>query len=774
MDGRQERFDNMMDQGHSAAWEQEWDRAAAYYRQALEEIPDHPKAVSNLALALYELKDFREAFRYYQLALKLTPTDPIPMERIGIICEQMGSLDKAAAAFMRAADLYIKNKDLNKAFSMLTRVVDLAPENLMAHSRLAQFYERRGRKEQAVREYLIIASLLQRSGEKGKAVQALSYALKAFPNSEEIAKALAVIKAGQNLPRLVSPKPRDDRLQAAERLQLEAPKETGRLELEPDPVSAARRKSLETLAVLLFDQEEDTHEGQAERRGLDAIVRGAESSAVKSSDRSRLFLHLSQSVDLQARGEDKQAREEMERALEAGLNHPAADFNLGMLYFDAGLFEPSLRHLQNSVKHADYSMGSRLAAGQALEKLDNLAGAGVEYLEALRTADSLAAPQEQADELYQMYEPLIEAQSQQEDLEETKRLVENVKQLLLKTGWRESLRQARQQLPLSGSDGPPLPLAEILTESKGSLVVDSINKIHSYRSRGSFRTAMEEAFYALQHAPSYLPLHTYIGELLQEQNQYQGAVDKFSVVASSYAMRGEPRRAVEMLRRVISLSPMDAAARKRLIEQLVAMGNISAAVEEYINLAEMYCSMADFSMGRSTYTKALQLLQNYKLDPQWKTRILHRIADLDMQNLDWREAVRVLEQVRSLQPDDEKARFNLVDLQIKLGQKSQALAELDNYISYLWSNGKKEEAITFLDSLAGEIPRQAPFHRRLAELNRLLKRVEEAIIQFDTTREILLEAGDRAGAMEVTRALLALNPPDAEKYQRLLQDLKQT
>ena len=31
-----------MNLGHSAAWDQQWDRAAAYYRQALAEFPDNP------------------------------------------------------------------------------------------------------------------------------------------------------------------------------------------------------------------------------------------------------------------------------------------------------------------------------------------------------------------------------------------------------------------------------------------------------------------------------------------------------------------------------------------------------------------------------------------------------------------------------------------------------------------------------------------------------------------------------------------------------------
>ena len=51
MNEKQDRFEYAMNQGHSAAWDQNWNKAADYYRQALAEIPDHPKALTSLALA---------------------------------------------------------------------------------------------------------------------------------------------------------------------------------------------------------------------------------------------------------------------------------------------------------------------------------------------------------------------------------------------------------------------------------------------------------------------------------------------------------------------------------------------------------------------------------------------------------------------------------------------------------------------------------------------------------------------------------------------------
>ena len=65
MTGNQETFQKAMNLGHSAAWEQQWDYAATYYRQGLEEMPDNPMALTSLGLALYELQEFDGALRVY-------------------------------------------------------------------------------------------------------------------------------------------------------------------------------------------------------------------------------------------------------------------------------------------------------------------------------------------------------------------------------------------------------------------------------------------------------------------------------------------------------------------------------------------------------------------------------------------------------------------------------------------------------------------------------------------------------------------------------------
>ena len=54
-------FEQLMSEGHSAAWDGMWERAVVYYLEALEASPDHPKALTSLGLALFELGKNEEA-----------------------------------------------------------------------------------------------------------------------------------------------------------------------------------------------------------------------------------------------------------------------------------------------------------------------------------------------------------------------------------------------------------------------------------------------------------------------------------------------------------------------------------------------------------------------------------------------------------------------------------------------------------------------------------------------------------------------------------------
>jgi tetratricopeptide (TPR) repeat protein len=770
MPSKETLFQQAMNQGHSAAWDQDWNGAANFYRQALAELPDNVQALTSLGLALFQLQDYRGAILQYRRASELMPEDPMPLEKISESFERLGMADQSVDVLMRVADLYARSQDFNRATESWAAVIRVRPDHLLAHSRLALVFERLGRKPQAVMEYLSIAGLLQHAGEVQKAIQAVQRALRVVPDSRDAGTALAMLQAGQQLPR-----PQKAQV-AATTLPLGLPSSeqhlaTDRgesLQIGPDPIAETRQKALTELAGILFEEEDQ--EVQATRRGLAAIVTGHGNAPV-TVDRTKIMLHLSQVIDLQGRGQNTKALDELERAVDLGLDHAAAQFDLGWLLTEANRLESATRILQKAVKHPDYAMGARLVLAQAYQKMGRPKEAAVEYLEGLRLADIQLVPAEQAEALSQMYDPIIELQTGQPPDVQAK-LCENITNFLMRANWRDHLDQARKQLPPPAPGSPPLPLAEMIAETRGGQVVESMTKIHQLASSGHYRTAMEEAYRAITFAPTYLPLHMTMADLLLQEGHQPEAIAKYTAVARGYNARGTANRAIDVYRRIIEISPMDMESRRHLIEMMIARGQTDTALAEYLKLAEVYYNMADLGSMRQTYTEALRLAQQTNVSKAWKVKVLHRMADLEMQSLDWRQALKIYEQIRNLQPDDVAARTSLIGLNLRLGMVPQAVAELDGYMAHLLENKQYDEALQFAQTLVSENPKQPALHRRLAELYRRAGRIDDAIARLDTAGNLLIDSGDKAGAIEVVMAILALNPTNSAEYRQILAKLQ--
>ncbi len=770
MPQREDVFQKAMNEGHSAAWDQEWQKAAVAYRRALEEFPDHAKALNSLGLALYQLNQIDEALQIYARAVKISPDDPVAMEKVAQLSERVGDLKAAMDFRIKAGDLYLKQRDTEKALENWVHVTSINPENAIAHSRLAQVHERLGHAQQAVTEYLAIASIIQRAGNMEKTQEMVDKALSLLPNSPEVKQAQTLLKNGQLLPKPIRGKGGTGPIRMAQVKQLQQP-HASRTASGLDPIAECRQRALTQLAEILFEYSDDSPSAQEQKRGLSAIMKGTGGISMQNAEQTKVILHLGQAIDAQSKGNESQAAEEMEGALSAGFKHPALYFNLGLLRFKGERYETAQRFLQNAVKHHDYALGSRLLLGQMLMKKSNICEAAIEYLEALKLADSQTVSQDQADDISQQYEPLIEALQNQKEEKALRQLCDNVSGLLLRSDWREQINKTREQMPKQEGDYQA-PVAEVILQAQSSSVLESMNRINQLARMGSLRSAMAEAYDALHHAPTYLPLHTLMGELLVQDGHTSDAITKFGVVAHSYSVRGEVQQAAKLLRRIIQISPMDLSARNRLIDQLIARGQIDDAIQEYLELAGIYYRLAELDMARKTYTTALRLVQQANSSREWNIHILQRMADIDMQRLDWKQAVRVYEQIRTLAPDDDAARKQLIELNLRMGQADKALNELDGYISHLESQNKSELALGFLEELAREHNEQPLLKRALAALLNRMGRLSEAIPMLDSLGENLLEKGDKQGAMEVINQIVLMNPPNVEDYRALLNQMR--
>ncbi|MEN8242699.1 MAG: tetratricopeptide repeat protein [Chloroflexota bacterium] len=768
---REKKYQQAMNQGHSAAWDQKWEQAVMHYRTAVEALPEKSQAINNLGLAYFQLQKYGEAQACYEQAAKMLPGDPLPIERLAQIHERVGNISAAAEQSMNAADIYLKLKDADKAIENWARITRLVPEHLKAHSRLAVVHERLGFVDQAVTEYISVAALLQDIGQINQAVQTVEKAVSIAPDNLEAQQALELVRNNKTLPKPIRKRGATGplRMAAVREMGGEMPHEITNISREgPDPIAEARQSALTALAGLLFDVSMD------DMSAVDSTARGAARSILgksNSDDLAAISKHLGTAIDLQTRAEEQAAAKELQKAVDAGLEFPAAYFNLGLLYRNLGDNDLAQGNLSRSLNHRDYAVAARLMIAQYLRERDRLMDATVEYLEALKEADSAVVPPEKSEELREQYEPLIEALGQDEDEAKLNQLCDNIIDMLIRPSWRTHVTTARQQLPAPIDGIALMPLADMLTEAKDTEIVAAIARINQMARDGHLRSAMEESYGLVTSAPTYLPLHIHMGELLLRQNQIPEAIAKFTVIASTYAVRGEAKRATNLLRRIVEIAPMDFGSRKRLIDRLSSQGEVDQAIHEFIKLADVHYRLAQLDQARKTYEDALRLAQQTNADQSWSTRILKHMADIDMQRLDWRQAMRVYEQLRTLAPGDQDSRKRLIELNVNLGQRNQAATELENYISYLTGIARVEDAILFLEGLVSETADLALARVRLAELYQQVNRTQDAIVQWDKVAEIMVERKDIERAKEAIRAILLLNPQNADQYRSALQRL---
>ena len=775
MTENQNRFQQAMNQGHTAAWDQDWQRAVDYYRQALEVIPDDPIALVSLGLALYELGLYDQALQYYSQAGEISPEDPLPLEKVSQLYELLGQLDKVTKPSLQASELYLKEGNVAKAVECLARVTRIDVENLPAHSRLALIYERTNRKNRAVTEYLIVASLLQYSGDDENAKQSVEHALSIFPTSPEAQEALTLIENGTNLPKPVPSRVESDQLQQITDAPVEEETMVEEVESQLDPIAEAHQIALVTLANVVFEQDGGGNGRNIESPTVDQqVIVGGTSPAtfIGEGNSKKVFTHLQQAVILQGQAKESEAAAQLELAVEAGLNHPAAYFDLGIILSQGDRLESAVRYLQRVLEESDYSLAARILLGRTLRFKGRLNEAATNYLEALRLADAQAVPEEQAEDLLRMYDPIIETEAKQTDPDAKNKLCDLIEELLFRPAWRQHLTQVRSDYQIDIEGAPAVPVGDLLINPQGDRIVESIITINQFARSGYMRSAMEEAFLALQFAPTYLPLHTYMGELLLKQDHMPEAIQKFGTIAQTYRARGESLNAIQILQRIIKAAPMDLAARMQLILLLEERGRFNEAIQEKVKLADVYYNLADLTRARDVYLDAYQLAQKSGLNREVSVNILHYMADIELQSLNWKQAIQIYEQIRTTDPDNYQATEKLIELKLRLGQNKDVESELDEYLSIMEFSGDGQKVQSYLEKLAEEYPDRTYLRRKKAELYQQKGQAEEAIRELDAIGEVLLNAGDNEGAIQVIEAILELDPPNKADYQELISQLQ--
>lgn len=741
-------FEEAMKKAHSLAWDARWEEAAQEYARALAEFPTDLTARLNLGLAYLQLGRLQEALAEYQQAGEIAPADPLPLEKTAHIQEQLGERKAAAQSYARLAQVWSEARSPARALFAWQKAVSLAPDDPLAREQLARSYEYSSQPDEAVQEYLAAARICQETGDVERAIQYCDSALVLNPYSDDARKLRETLSVSKALQRA--------------RSEMVKPDSEGSL------LSAATRQALGRLAALAFEE----HAEPSLPSDLAAFERsGAPGVAVRDAERGQIGTFIGRAIDYQMRGVLDQAIAAYQQAIALGADYPEVYFNLGVLCFKVLDYDQAIEHLQQVGENPLYGLVSHFALGQCYRAQGRLREALEHYLKLLR-ALGLQKGKASADDLLQLYTSLTGSRGRIEDRERAATFIDAITHLLSGKGWQGRLLRLREQIENLATSDAMVSLTEIVQVPGSEQVLEGLRRSQEYLAHGLFMAAIEECYWILELAPTYLPIHMHLAEIFVRQGKIDQAIAKYTAIANHFQIRGDTAQAINTYRRVIELNPLDTAMRPRLISLLTSRGQIDEALGEYMILAEVYYEAAQFDAMLTKLGEALALAPRGSSERNWPAVIRKRMAEIHMQRLNWDQAAALYREMKQAGPLDDEERYTLVELYYRTGKNAQAEAEIDEWLSDLRQAGQAEKALAILQRLRDARPELPSLRMRMARLLLQTGRKEEAVTELDSLGEYQLEQGQVREAIKTINQIIALRPRQVAAYQELLAQLE--
>ncbi len=739
MPGNRDAYEQAMNAGHGAAWDQDWRAAANYYARAVQEFSEDPEAHIHLGLALLNNEKLEEALRVYKRAHQLAPDDPIPLEKSADVLERMGRLKEAAQQYVNVSEVYLAQRDLTKAIGNWERATQLTPGLTAIHAKLAQAYERIGENKKAIREYLKLASNFRLQNDTDRAIKAVERALRLDKKNPQALNTLRALQSGGQ----VILEDYDDDDTATKNGTSEARRVVPEIK-EADPLGPMGEAMTEAMGMLA-------------------------SYVIESGDMD-VIGDAMQAMEMQRQSINDSAIDAYLRA-EPRMRHPALKMNLGGLLLQANRADEAVKHLSEAITAPELQAGAFHALGWAYAKIGKHKMAVKNLIRALQNVDqAMTMDANESDELNSTYDRLSKTLVERSD-ETLAPINERFVKLLTGKDWKQRIAETRRTLEDTIREEGDQGLVDFLSEAGSTKLTESVSLIDRYMRQSLLILAMDESHRAVEFAPTYLPVHVRMAEIMMREGRVRQAINKYNTVARLYLVRGENDRAAAILSEVLEMAPLDVPVRMNLIELLEKEERWSEVLDQYIGLANTYQQLGNFDQSRETFVSAEKLGRRNTAPPEKIVQIKHHIAEIDQMKLDTRKAMKTYEEITELMPGDERAQKTLVELYYAQGNQMDALKRLDVLLGIYAKNKQVNRITQLLEELVKRYPNDSGVRQRMATIYRRLGRKKDAIAQLDAIGELQLEAGAHADAVKTIKQIIEIGPDDVTAYKQLLTQL---
>jgi tetratricopeptide (TPR) repeat protein len=759
--GDQNKFQTAMIHAERFSGQGNWPEAIKAYRFALAEFSNNEAAIIGFGQANLAVGQADIAWKAFQQVLKINPGNYQALGYIAEIQERMGQMDAAAETYLRVGNVFAGQQDIDSAIEAWLRAIELVPDKIDAHHKLAQALIQQGKTRTATRHYLIVAAIYQNREDNERALQQIQEAQALIPNDPGITAALEALDQG--FP--IQPDEMSD-ASSAEGVDLPefADEFTDSDFFEEDPF--AIESDFKPTRVPMGGLIESTQQ-QALEELANVIFEDDNKAYTATISRDKVNLLIIQAIDLQRQEKLSEAVNTYRQVTQAGAGRPALYFNLGILYKNQGQFNEAAKMFKMAGQDKAYQVSSQFALGETYAEANNVELALKHFIETLKIVDLQNVSGQKANNLAQAYEKLTDNYLTQLDPRKATGLITTVKKFFANPAWQQKVAEARAQMDSVSEDGSTMSLVEFLETPETEVVITTMALTGEYLKRNFLMTASEECLRSIQKAPSYLPLHVRLADILLKQEHTDEAITKYLYIAKVYLMRHQPDQAVNIYQKILGVASMDVTVRSKLIELYISYKDTEQALEQYLILADSYYQLAQVDRALEKYNEALHLASTSPNANTWKADILSRIGDIYNQRFDWARATTAFEDMLKINPNDERTQRQLIDLYYKQNKVNQATKTLDGLLA-IYQKYNPLKALELLKELNSIYPEDMSLRQRLAIAYAQNGLNREAIKEYDVLGEMQLENGLRSQAMQTIQAIINLEPDDPEGYRRLL------
>lgn len=756
MAGNRKAYDDAMRMATRLEEAEDWPSASKAYRAALQEFPQDARAIIGIGKSYHALKQYSSAIRAFQMALKAQSTNYEAWGYLGASLEASERVDEAVKTYMYAANVCLKAQQADEAIANWERVIALQPTHIQARNNLAQIYIRQGEKEKGIEALVELAAIFQERQDREKTSQMLEAARRIDDDSRLVQMALAAfdndldIRAAQAEAKRTAKADTASKQDDAFWLFTDEPWDD-----EPElagPGEQAHQLAQEELANVLFESDE----------------------AYASMDiaKSQVDLLITKALEAQTRSRFEEAIGTFEELRAHGFRNASLIFVLAWLYQHTGQHDKAIEFYSQIASEPAYKIGVNFMLGDCHRALSDMPRALQHFIETLSALDLEATPQSQQAGLRDLYKNLFVAVMQRRDSRRIGEFVDSLVRFLSEPDPVQRFQDAKSFLA-NGHGVSVDSLVEFLEAADPGEILYAMNTTQELLQQNQLMSAVESCFMAIQRSPFYLPLHMRLADVYMRQDRLEVGIEKYLMVAEVYQVREQMAQVSDIYQRVLKLAPMNTTVRSRLIELHLAENNIDGALEQYVSLAEACYQLAQIENALDNYREALRLSGKSGNVRSWQIKILHRMADIYDQRVDWPNAGATYEQILKRDPEDAQASLALVDLYFKLGRVPQATSMLDRAISLNLKQGNQDKILQFLRDQVQLRPDEFVFQERLGALHAKLGQQQEAIRVFDTLAGAQLDAGLRDDAARTLERILSLKPASPAAYQDMLTRIRQ-